>query len=254
MSADFVYCDILNTGMIPYINKQGPLFFEHLGIGVYTFLQQNPRVEIYITTKRESDARKQKYLNSLKKPEVTKEEDSINKTVEVPWTYNSADNIPNEMSTNYTWFNPIKDIVEVTNVKAQEETPTKNMEYSSQTKLTDEQLDELTSRLSTIDVTPKPDISVPTEISNPVVDAVEIPARYDYSDEELRKKTRKELTQILINMGHTPGVRGNAHAKANDDKLGPRYQDTRTVLIAKIKKVIAQEHPNTEENKETSEN
>ena len=70
---DFIYVNILNEGKIPWIMKQGPLFYYHAPAGVYRLLARDPRVKMEITNRELSEKRKAEYLEKLNPKKEKKE-------------------------------------------------------------------------------------------------------------------------------------------------------------------------------------
>jgi len=82
--ADFVFINVLNEGMIPFINEKGPVFGKYLGLGVVDMMKRDPRLIIQFTNPVDAVRQKQEYeFKKIKEREAAKEKEAARNVVEV---------------------------------------------------------------------------------------------------------------------------------------------------------------------------
>jgi len=80
---DYVLVNIYNEGMIPWIKKQGPLREVSIGLGVYTIMLKDPRINMelsYVAKERERVELERK--NQLAREATIKEVEKLKKVIE----------------------------------------------------------------------------------------------------------------------------------------------------------------------------
>lgn len=80
---DYIYVNIFNEGMIPWIKEKGPLFGYRMPVGIYSIISRDPRIKIEFTTPENAEKARKDYLRKIGKlPEEVHHEKEIKSYVE----------------------------------------------------------------------------------------------------------------------------------------------------------------------------
>jgi len=198
---DFIYVNILNEGMIPWIMEKGPKFMYHTAAGIFDMLRRDPRIQIEITDATLAEQRKLEYkmkLEARKKAAEMKEVVEQKEEVIVEVEQKNAFGEVIEIDNNDKAIDAILDEVEII-----------NSEYDGE---------EYGVEVQAIDIN-----SVGTADADGFI---------IYSEEELGQMTKKQLKAILESRGHMAAKR---FVKC-EDPFSPFYHDTIEMLREKVRK------------------
>ena len=206
---DFIYVNILNEGVIPYIREKGPLFGYRMATGVYSILSRDARLNMEITTPFKAEEAKRKYIES-KQPVIEKE-------VEMPKVVIA--NIPEQKFEDYTTQTPMNVESSATSISEIKEI----IENDNDDNEIDSILENTPTEKSAMVVTFKDDLDIEEDSAtiSSKEEGTEIRA---YTNKEIMSMTKAELRQILKDRGYVTGV------------YAPKYQDNLDKLRAKVKK------------------
>lgn len=207
---DFVYVNILNKGVIPYIREKGPIFGYRMPRGVYSILSRDPRIIMRVTTLADAEKEREAYYKRLQSQnsnalsETVKTEEKV--TVNV---INLNNNIPEKELSPVVTANEINEIIEE---------DLKNNPINIDDEI-DNILSEAPEQESAMKVSFKNDPDYVSADSNIKV----------YTTEEILSMTKAELKEVLKSRGYTRGM------------YAPKYQDTLEKLRVKVKRTQSKE-------------
>jgi len=164
--ADYLYVNILNEGMIPWILERGPLFNYYTSYGVYELLMRDPRVNIELATKENIAQRRAEYAEKLRQRKLATQKPQMAETL------------------------PIEDKI-VVSVEPKEEPVVKTVDKDS----VDDELDNILDTL--------PDTKL--EMETKIPDSEDTKEFKVYKSKQLAEMTKKQLKDILIERGYTKG-------------------------------------------------
>jgi len=195
---DSYYVNILNEGMIPWLNKKGPIYGIRLTPGIFNLLNTDPRVMMEKTTpeavaKILKKIEEEKAAKAAAELEAKKAEEAAKEEVVAPVV---------EEKVEDTHVCPVVEL-------------TKKVENSSED-------DEIDSILESTNFESK--LGVETDIVNApdVVLEKKINVVKAYTKEELSEMTKAQMKSILKERGYTEGP------------YAGKYHDTLSDLIKKV--------------------
>lgn len=179
---DYKYVNIYNEGIIPWLNKKGPIFGLKIAPGVYSLLSKDPRISMRVTNQYEAESERKKYEERFIQPEVKNPQDTKKDTIKLA-------------SIEETKINDIK-----------EEIPS----------LTETVISDDDDELDKIDTD-----NIDTSFSNNIVlekieDSLENENATKYTKKKLEVMTKAELKAILRERGYLEGPNAGKYHDTHD--------------------------------------
>lgn len=232
------YVNIYNEGIIPWLNRKGPIYNVYIGDSVYRLLSRDSRVNIELS----EDAKQRGFIPSApsSEPEIVKKEELEAVLAEEKQKEDIAFSFPPE-ETQEEVEEERNDLLEEKEQEIQEDNSVEILEEDSEEEPEDNEEIEDSEMKMDYFFSDNENYEGPTEeeinialdnIENEDVDLFDIDLSNlpeeetepfkKYSKKALQVMTKKELKEILKSRGYTSG------------EFAPKYHDTVDKLIKKV--------------------